>query len=617
MQQVSKAYLDAINKRTRSDRIQVEMITESAEVQCVLTDEDIEEGTLTVSRQCVNNGYFEFGAAYASELKFHTRTDKLVWSSLVGRYLRVTYGLQLSDGTYEEVPVGVFRITECSFSKDGLRRITAYDCLVTLDWELYFLSTSGNSPYQVLQFALDITTQVEIAYGMKTPKVTLGNTKEEIESMPNGTLPLPTSDDIKTPRECISAVAEILGCFVEADRTVPNKIWLRRFRTDTVFRVIPPDIRFSYDVDIDWDRPCDVSTQIRYLDDGSERTSSYTYTAKGDGAFFLTGGYRMILDNKILNLMGETNAKKAADNLASELTRINQKEYLPVSFAFFGDPSLDPGDMVTCAYNGTEHPTLIGSTVWNYRNTENVTAISGNKTTDISQSKSGLKNETSSGASEEKGASAMRYYTYGNAERIAIADGSMADIAAIRVLSYRATTIVFHAEIRLDVSTTEIIADDLYTCTDGILTAAYFAGSVEIGKVRPQWTLQDGVHTLHLFYSFGMTGYAAVEFHIRLYANGCSVDIPAQCVQAVLEGTYLAGEEAWDGLIDLNDTVKVSVGSAAVNVSTITDTAQIQAADVMHQGCADTVAVNVQGDAVTVSGFSETMQHDIAEEETT
>ena len=54
MQQVSKAYLDAINKRTRSDRIQVEMITESAEVQCVLTDEDIEEGTLTVSRQCLS-----------------------------------------------------------------------------------------------------------------------------------------------------------------------------------------------------------------------------------------------------------------------------------------------------------------------------------------------------------------------------------------------------------------------------------------------------------------------------------------------------------------------------------------------------------------------------------
>ena len=70
-------------------------------------------------------------------------------------------------------------------------------------------------------------------------------------------------------------------------------------------------------------------------------------------------------------------------------------------------------------------------------------------------------------------------------------------------------------------------------------------------------------------------------------------------------------------MIDLNDTVKVSVGSAAVNVSTITDTAQIQAAEVMHQGCADAVAVNVQGDAVTVSGFSETMQHDIAEEETT
>ena len=41
--------------------------------------------------------------------------------------------------------------------------------------------------------------------------------------------------------------------------------------------------------------------------------------------------------------------------------------------------------MVTCIYNGTQHPMLAGATVWNYRNAEQVTAVGGNKTTDISQ----------------------------------------------------------------------------------------------------------------------------------------------------------------------------------------------------------------------------------------
>ncbi len=618
MYSVSEAYCEAVDQNIRTDKIRIELLYADLTEHCVLTDEDIEEGTLTISRQCVNHDYFEFGAAYAGELQFQTRTQKTVRTYLVGQYARVIYSLRLADGTFEEVPMGVFQITACEFSK-GLRRITAYDCLINLDWELDFKPVANVTPHHMLTFALHSTLAAYLAYELTPITVTLGNTKEEIEAMPNGTLPMSIGDDIQTAREYISTVAELLGCYIEADRAVPNQIWLRQFRPEPV-RTVRSRIRFDYSVSNDWNRPRDISTQIQYRDDGSKLAAPYTYSADGDGTFHMTDGYRMVLNNKILNLMSETNAKKAADNLVAELTRINQTEYLPIRFSFLGDPALDTGDMVMCVYNGTQNPTLIGGYVWNYRNAESITAVGGNKVTDISQSKSGLKNEISSGASaseEEKGASAMRYYTYGNAERITIADGSMADIAVIRVLSYRATTIVFHAEIRLDVSTTEIIADDLYTCTDGILTAAYFVGAVEIGKIQPQWTLQDGVHTLHLFCSFGMTGYAAVEFHVRLYAKGCSVDIPAQCVQAVLEGTYLAGEEAWDGLIDLSDTVKVSVNSDAVNVSTIVDTAQIHAAEVMHRGCTDAVAVNVQVDAVTVSGFSETVQYDIAEEETT
>ncbi len=399
MYSVSEAYCEAVDQNIRTDKIRIELLYADLTEHCVLTDEDIEEGTLTISRQCVNHDYFEFGAAYAGELQFQTRTQKTVRAYLVGQYARVIYSLRLADGTFEEVPMGVFQITACEFSK-GLRRITAYDCLINLDWELDFEPVANVTPHHMLTFALHSTLAAYLAYELTPITVTLGNTKEEIEAMPNGTLPMSIGDDIQTAREYISTVAELLGCYIEADRAVPNQIWLRQFRPEPV-RTVRSRIRFDYSVSNDWNRPRDISTQIRYRDDGSKLAAPYTYSADGDGTFHMTDGYRMVLNNKILNLMGETNAKKAADNLAAELTRINRTEYLPIRFSFLGDPALDTGDMVMCVYNGTQNPTLIGGYVWNYRNAESITAVGGNKVTDISQSPSGLKNEGGAGKSED------------------------------------------------------------------------------------------------------------------------------------------------------------------------------------------------------------------------
>lgn len=612
MYNVSDAYLTAVNQHTRTDKIQVELLYPTMATHCILTDEDIEEGTLTISRQCVNNDYFEFGAAYASELQFQTKTRKITIMSIVGQYVRVTYSLRLADGTFEDVPCGIFRITECEFSK-GLRKITAYDCLVTLDWDVKFSPISNTSPYNMLISALYGNESAYLAYGLPKIPVMLGNTKEEIEAMPNGTVPMSVSDDMQTAREYISSVAELLGCYVEADKIEANKIWLKRFRPDIV-QTISSSIRFSYDVNINWDRPKDVSTKIQYKDNGSERTA-YSYIAEGDGRFILTGSYRMMLDNKILNILGETNAKKVADNLAAELTRLNQMEYIPISFSFFGNPALDVGDMVECEYNGTHNPTLIGAYVWNYRNAESVTAISGNKATDISQSQSGLKNEPASSGTSSGGTDSMHYYAYTNTESVSIADGSEADIVSIRAVSYRATNIVFLAEIKLHVDTTEIVTEDTYTCTEGIISAAYYVGSVEIGASRPQWTLQDGVCTIHLIHNFSMTGYEAIEFHVKLFVRGCSIDIPAQCIQAVLEGTYLAGQEAWDGLISVSDTICVAIDTTAVCSSDITDETEVHAAEVMQRGFSDTIAVSVGSTDTTVTGFSDAVQSEVSEVE--
>lgn len=614
MYTVSDAYVKAVMRQSRTDRIKLELFNSGTiSLRDTLTDDDIESGTLTVSKQCVNNGYFEFGAAYASELRFHTRTKVSTKTPRIGMYVRVTYSLMLSDGTFEDVPVGMFRITECEFSK-GLRKVTAYDCLVTLDWDnIGYGTDSAVSPYQMLELAMLGNEAHYHANGGEPIYIAIGNTKEEIAAMPNGTVPIRAPEDIKTARELLSTVAELLGCYIEADKVEANKIWLKRFRPEVV-RTITSSIRFDYSVNANWDRPKDVSTTISYQDDGGE-ISPYIYVSQGEGTFFITDSYRMILDNKILNITGITNAKKITDNLAKELSRLNQEEYLPISFSFFGDPALEPGDMLLCEYNGVKNRSLIGGYVWNYRNSESITAIGGNKSTDVSQSKSGLKNAPTSSGSSSGSADSMHYYEYINTENIAIADGSEKNIIDIRAVSYRATDIVFMAEIKLDVNTTELITEEEYTYNDGILSAAYFAGTIEIGTCRPQWTLQDGVCTIHLIHHFSMTGYNAVEFHVRLFVSGCSIEIPAQCIHAVMEGTYLAGQEAWDGLISVSDTIGISASTTNVCVSAITGEMEVHAAEVSRHGFSDTIAISVGSTDTTVTGFSDAVQNEVSEVE--
>ena len=63
MYPVSEAYRKAVNQNTRTDRIQIEMLRKDLSAHCVLTDAEVESGTLVVSKRCVNHDYFEFGAA--------------------------------------------------------------------------------------------------------------------------------------------------------------------------------------------------------------------------------------------------------------------------------------------------------------------------------------------------------------------------------------------------------------------------------------------------------------------------------------------------------------------------------------------------------------------------
>ena len=618
MYPVSDAYIQAINQSTRKDRVTIEIFNRgSSTPKYTLENADIESGTLTVSRQCVNNGYFEWGAAYASEMQFHTRTTKINELFLIGKYCRLTYYLTLADGTEEAVPVGMYRITECDYTR-GLWKITAYDCLVVLDREGVTWSVKSLiSPYEMLQYALFGNYNANFAAGTEAIEVVLGNTKAEIEALPNGTVPMKlAANSMGTAREIISSVAELLGCYVEADKTEANKIWLRPFRT-SYSRTVSADIRFSYEINLDWDRPRDIAAKINYVDDGGKTQTQYT--AKGKNGVSITDFYQMNLDNKILSALGSTSAMKILDQLVLVLNQLNAKEYLPISFSFVGDPSMDPGDMILCEYNGTRNQMIIGGLVWNYRNAESITAIGGNKETDVSQAPSGQKNSPSasgSGSDSDTSSAQIRYSEYQNTESVFIGSGQEAAAIALRIVSYKATDVMFFAEITLQVETDETITDTEYICTDGKITAAYYVGGAEIGAFRPSWTLQDGTCTIHLAQHFAVSSVSALDFQVRISTSGCRVTIPAMHIHAVVEGAYLAGEEAWDGMITVSDTIEMAVSADSIRMAGLTDQAEIAEKEVQRQAITDTVRIAVTGSDTVVAGFTDAVQSEITEEAT-
>lgn len=167
----------------------------------------------------------------------------------------------------------------------------------------------------------------------------------------------------------------------------------------------------------------------------------------------------------------------------------------------------------------------------------------------------------------------MQYHSYTNDSEITVKDEQQAQILQMRYTSKQSTHLSFFAEIKLHLETTEASDEGSYTCGDGLITAVYCINGKEIGKTRPQWTLQDGVHTIHLFFHFSATGAETKVFSVNLTARGCTVSIEPQEINAMLEGTYLAGEEAWDGLIEAADTFGLlPLSESSPMIKTVQDT---------------------------------------------
>lgn len=203
MYNVSNKFREAMNSAVISPRLKGKVGKTN------FTEADIAQGSFRVCNQCVDVSNLTLGGVYIGELRLTflptIATQRGNW---VGKRITCEYGLDCGDEVvYIPCPSGAYTINSATWTAEGLE-VVAYDDMSKLD-KTYSNEQANGTAYDWLKY---IATKCG---------VTLGNTRAEIEKLPNGSekLGLFSTDGIQTYRDALSYLAATLCGFATCDRS--------------------------------------------------------------------------------------------------------------------------------------------------------------------------------------------------------------------------------------------------------------------------------------------------------------------------------------------------------------------------------------------------------------
>ena len=221
MYPVSDAFLRAIRSNTRKYFWTGTIVTKGG-MTYEFGAKEIVKGSGYISRQCCGSTEIELGTVYAAEMGITLLSD-IDRYTLEDALVTLVFHLVLADGSVEDVPIGVFEVSEANRLAKCLE-LKAYDFMLRFDKSFNGFETVGT--------AYDF-----IALCCKRCKVEFANKRAEIDAMPNGgvTLSVYTENDIETCRDVLFYVAQVLGGFFIINRE--GKLELRKYGKDPVMKV--------------------------------------------------------------------------------------------------------------------------------------------------------------------------------------------------------------------------------------------------------------------------------------------------------------------------------------------------------------------------------------------
>ena len=327
----------------------------------------IKSGSAYVKTKCVSGSDFELGAVCVGEFGVSLLDDNIDSGNYQGAVIRPFCCIRLSDGTFEDIPMGVFNVTEISAPDSRTTKLVCYDDMVKFDKD--FIPPYGDGSYFNMPVALWLD-QICSSCG-----VTLSEeSKQKISGMSNGNTLMgfapaaPCNKDIKTYRDIITMISQLLcACALIGRNGELNIINFDRRYSEAYpdyARIINGSQRKSAAIKNKkfFDA---VSIQLTGLDG---EIYKHSYPPESSLANALN-----IDDNPLLRLSQTSVAESYLKEIADRLFMLT---YYGAEAEIFSDPTIDAGDhlLLTGGAAGQGVRILVTKNDWTYRGSHKITS---------------------------------------------------------------------------------------------------------------------------------------------------------------------------------------------------------------------------------------------------
>ncbi|EGA94849.1 hypothetical protein HMPREF9474_01198 [ [[Clostridium] symbiosum WAL-14163] len=587
---VSEAFLQAVQENTRRFFWTGRITTKAGAVH-VFGNEDIVKGSGYISGQCCGSTEIEIGTVYAAEMGI-TLFSEIDRYTLEDAKVELFYHLRLGNGSFEEVPMGIFEVSEANRTLHCLE-IKAYDYMLRFERNFNGFETVGNA-YAFL------------ALCCKACDVELAHTQAEIEAMPNGAelLSVYMENDIETYRDVLFYVGQVLGGFFCINRE--GKLELRKYGNVPVMTVSQRQ-RFSSSFS-------DFITRYTAISSTNVKTQTAEYYAlETDDGLTMNLGV-----NPLLQFGLEETRKALLENILSDLSIIR---YVPFDSDTIGNPALDMGDVLVFSGGHADETQLACVTGYQIKINGKHSLKCVGKNPRMAQAKS--KNDKNlSGLLNQIEAGKIGIHTFTNASAYTLNETDV-KIISIEFAAAEETHVQFFAIVLVDVTANAVIqagtakgtvvipvpsVDEAGTETtvnvsveaelpvtvpaDGraVARVMYVFNDEEILTHYPAETWGSGKHVLPLYYPIEeLIPNFTNTFQVFLRLEGGSGQIDTGGCIASISGQGMAAAPAWDGKIVLEDTAAVFRVGTGLSVREFAETVGIETMELVQRQMADSM----------------------------
>ena len=594
MYPVSSAYVNVMREPSRPYDEVYGTITLTSGVQITLDTSIMPTNSISISRQCIDGGELMFGGVFTDLLKISIITD-LSRYVFFGATIELHYRIEVSAGTFETVPLGIFTVADADRPNDRVN-LTCYDSMTLLDKEIGGLTISG-TPWQVLS---------EVSHQTGYP---LSFTESDLTQFINYDYQLQASEEqgIKTYREVVKEVCQQLGCFACDDRT--GRLRLKKFSTNA-------DLTLSYGA---WYSIVPADYECNYV--ALSITSLQGTFTKTNPDPNLVGNIMMIDDAPAFDYGSSSATSAKLDNLFALLEEV---DYTPCDIEMPSDASFECGDRLNLNLrDGTTISTLITSLEWKFHQGMTITSEGINP---YLEGSSAITTESNRILSQAVERSKLQFVSFTNSAEVVIGDTETKAIGNTSFTPTTETNALFVATILVDadvadITTTrtqevnvpvkayngsqETVVTDLqgnaltltgtatntYTDTKlGECTASiYYTLKTGTGSetrvpndANPYTAIEeltDGRHIITVSYPLtSLTAFERFTFTVYMTVNGGTVTLPAHTLEATILGQEITTLGKFSGEIVVDDTISI-IPLYNLGVIKLTDNVTIRMTD--------------------------------------